>query len=149
MKSMFIKTDVDEIIERINKLTPETQRQWGKMNVEQMLVHCRYSVETATGDRFAPRTFMGRLIGGFFKPMTTNDKSFGHGSPTSSDFIITDTESFEIEKNSLIELVQKLYDGGKANVTDKPHAFFGHLNPTQWGALMHKHLDHHLKQFGV
>jgi hypothetical protein len=32
-----------------------------------------------------------------------------------------------------------------------PHAHpaFGPLTPAQWGALSFRHLDHHLRQFGV
>ena len=29
------------------------------------------------------------------------------------------------------------------------HAFFGRLNGDEWGRLMYKHIDHHLRQFGV
>lgn len=149
MKSLYIIIDKDEILARINKLSPETQHQWGKMNVCQMLVHCQMSVESAIGNRITTRTLMGKLIGRFFKSMTTNDRSFGQGSPTHPDFIIGDTDEFNVEKEKLITLVQKMYDGGKLGATENPHAFFGHLTPTQWGALMYKHINHHLRQFGV
>jgi len=149
VKSLFIKTDVDEIIARINALTPETQRQWGKMTITQMMAHCTYGIEVAVGDKYASRTLVGKLIGGFFKSMTTNDKSFGHGSPTHPDYIIANPDTFEEEKTKLINVVNKFYDGGKPGVTDKPHAFFGHLTPTEWGSLMYKHTDHHLRQFGA
>ena len=29
------------------------------------------------------------------------------------------------------------------------HAFFGKLTGEEWGRLMHKHIDHHLRQFGA
>jgi len=149
MKSLFIVTDKDEILARINKLTPDTQHLWGKMNVCQMLVHCQVGVESAIGDRYMSRTLMGKLIGRFFKSMATNNRSFGQGSPTHPDFIIGNTEEFSIEKDKLTALVQRMYDGGKHGATGNPHAFFGHLTPTEWGALMYKHIDHHLKQFGA
>lgn len=31
----------------------------------------------------------------------------------------------------------------------RQHVFFGRLTGDEWGRLMHKHLDHHLRQFGV
>jgi hypothetical protein len=30
-----------------------------------------------------------------------------------------------------------------------PHPFFGPLKAEQWAILMYKHVDHHLRQFGV
>ena len=29
------------------------------------------------------------------------------------------------------------------------HPVFGKMSPTDWGVLGYKHIDHHLKQFGV
>jgi hypothetical protein len=47
MKSIFVKTDNDEIIGRINKLTPESQALWGKMTVDQMFKHTNEAVKVA------------------------------------------------------------------------------------------------------
>lgn len=149
MKSMFIKTDADEMIERINKLTPETQRQWGKMNVCQMMAHASLSVEAAIGARSFKRSFIGRIIGPFAKSVITSDKPFGRNNPTSPEYVVSNPEEFEVEKKKLIDLVQRMYDGGKQGVTDEPHTFFGKLTPTEWGLLIYKHLDHHFRQFGV
>lgn len=149
MKSLFIVTDKDLILERINRLTPDSTRQWGKMEISQMLNHCRFGVETAAGIRSTPRSLLGRLLGGFMKDLATNDTPFKKGSPSPAGSITTASLDFEIEKQGLIEIINSFYNGGKAGVTDGPHAFFGHLTPSQWGALMYKHIDHHLKQFGV
>lgn len=149
MKSLFIITDKDDIIERIIKLTPDSKRQWGKMNICQMLNHCRFGLETAAGIRQTPRSLLGRLLGGFMKDLATNDTPFRKGSPSPAGSIPVITEDFNVEKQNLIEMINSFYDGGKAGVTEGPHAFFGHLTPTQWGAFMYKHVDHHLRQFGV
>ena len=29
------------------------------------------------------------------------------------------------------------------------HPAFGHLSSRDWGALVHRHVDHHLRQFGA
>ena len=41
MKSIFEKEIRDGLINRINSLTENSQAQWGKMNVYQMIRHCR------------------------------------------------------------------------------------------------------------
>lgn len=149
MKSLFIITDKEEIIKRINTLTPDSQKGWGSLTVDQMLSHCRFGLENAMGKIDTKRSFLGRLLGGFMKSLATNDTPFKKGSPSPAGSISTDTLGFDYEKQLLIDAVNEFYDGGKGNVTDGPHAFFGHLTPTQWGGLMYKHVDHHLKQFGV
>jgi len=30
-----------------------------------------------------------------------------------------------------------------------PRCFFGKLSGKEWGELMYKHIDHHLRQFGA
>jgi hypothetical protein len=54
-----------------------------------------------------------------------------------------------MEKEALLELVNKFYASGPAGITKFPHPFFGSFTPDQWGKSMYKHLDHHLRQFGV
>lgn len=149
MKTLFQNEVVEEIYGRITKLTPQTQRVWGKMNVEQMLAHCSVGIKTASGELVLQSPIFLRIIGSMLKSQTTNDKPFRQSSPTHEKFIIGSTESFEKEKALLIDLIKNFHQGGEAKCTSNPHAFFGKLTPTQWGSLMYKHLDHHLRQFGV
>ncbi len=39
MKNIFNQSDTIELINRIEKLTPESKPKWGKMAVAQMLAH--------------------------------------------------------------------------------------------------------------
>ena len=49
MKNLFNSTVKEEILSRIDKLTPGSKAQWGKMNVNQNLRHMTMSFEIATG----------------------------------------------------------------------------------------------------
>ena len=149
MKSLFIKPDADAILARVGTLTEDSQRQWGSLNVCQMLVHCRKGLKMALGEIRIRRTWIGLLLGRKYISLATNDIPFRQGSPSAKGSIELITEDFDIEKERLIHYIHKFCDGSKEGCTDNPHFFFGKLSPTQWGALMHKHLDHHLKQFGV
>jgi len=53
------------------------------------------------------------------------------------------------ERERLSGLIDKFAAGGAAGCTKNPHSFFGRLTPEEWAILMYKHLDHHLRQFGV
>jgi transposase InsO family protein len=46
-------------------------------------------------------------------------------------------------------VVDRFAAGGPTVCTNNPHSFFGTMTPEQWSILMYKHLDHHLRQFGV
>jgi hypothetical protein len=44
---------------------------------------------------------------------------------------------------------RSLCDGWLSWVYATPPPFFGPFKPQQWAILMYKHVDHHLRQFGV
>ena len=46
---MFDPAVKRDIIDRINKLTPQTQHKWGKMDVAQMLSHVQLPISCAYG----------------------------------------------------------------------------------------------------
>jgi len=49
----------------------------------------------------------------------------------------------------LCALIDRFAVGGPQCCTKHPHTFFGQMTPEEWATLMYKHLDHHLRQFGV
>lgn len=149
MKTIFDKNTLEEILNRIDRLMPETKAVWGKMNSSQMMAHCAATVEVASGKKKHPRSLLGKILGPFFKGAYIGEKPFSKNSPTDPNFIIRDEKKFESEKFNLIKLVKQFSEGGEAMATKYPHSFFGHLTPKQWGETQYKHFDHHLSQFGV
>jgi hypothetical protein len=149
MKNLFERDAVDEIISRIDTLQPATQRQWGKMDVAQMMAHCSGALDMASGKLILPRLFIGRLIGPLVKPIYTNEKPFSRSSPTDSKLVVSDKRDFLREKERLNLCLRQFHEGGEAQCTRHPHPFFGALTPQAWSRGMYKHLDHHLRQFGA
>lgn len=149
MKSLFEKTSTDEIIKRIENLTSQTERKWGKMDVSQMLAHCSVAMDLALGNTFPPRVLIGKIFGRIFRPMYSNERPFSKNSPTDKRFIFKDKRDFDFEKIQLIEKLHQFQHGGEGNCTNHPHPFFGKITTKEWGIGMYKHLDHHLRQFGV
>src|SRR5207249_7487807 len=121
MKSLFEKTSYQEIVQRINALEPGTPQLWGKMKVEQMLAHCCVPMQNAIGIRKTPRSFIGRLLGGFVKESFIGDKPFPKNSPTDKNFIIKDERDFATEKQNLLKWVKQFAEGGAAACTTHPH----------------------------
>jgi hypothetical protein len=149
MKSLFNSTENQEIIERIGKLTHSSQSLWGKMNVSQMLAHCTISLKIAFGEIKPKSNIFLKLMGKVFKKKIFAQEQFRKNSPTGKEFIITDKKDFDKEKPALISYVRRFLDSGSESLAKEPHGFFGKLTVEEWDMLMWKHLDHHLRQFGV
>ncbi len=150
MKNLFETTSVKEVKLRMEKLTPESARQWGKMNAAQAIAHCAAGLELALGDRTPPRLFLGSIIGGIIKPMVFgDDKPMRRNSPTVKGLVVQDERDLSKERERLRGLIDRFAASGPEGCTTHPHSFFGRLTPDEWAVLMYKHLDHHLRQFGV
>ena len=149
MQNLFQPEAVAEVTERIDKLQPTTQRQWGKMEVAQMMAHCSATLDVASGRVVLPRMLLGRILGPFVRPVFTNDKPFSRNGPTHKYFVIADKRDFAKEHEQLKTRVRQFHEGGEAQCTKRPHSFFGALTPQDWARGMYKHLDHHLRQFGA
>jgi Protein of unknown function (DUF1569) len=149
MKSLFERSAADEIVSRIEQLHPTTARQWGKMDAAQMLAHCSQAMEMALGKTQPKWSLLGRLIGPRVRHHLSSDKPMPRNSPTSKELKISDARDFRRERERLIACVRQFHEGGDGGCTTHPHPFFGPLTPGEWGKGMYKHLDHHLRQFGV
>jgi hypothetical protein len=150
MKHLFETGRADEVKGRLHRLQSTSQRQWGRMTAPQMLAHCVISMEMATGDRMPPRMLAGRIIGWMVKPLALgDDKPLKRNTPTAPELVVADERDLDAERQRLLGLIDRFSSGGRAGCTAHPHTFFGPLTPDEWATLMYKHLDHHLRQFGV
>jgi hypothetical protein len=150
LKSSFSQADTTELIQRINRLTPIVQPQWGKMNVAQMLAHCNVTYELAYENKHPrPGAFSRFLAKVFAKNIVVGYKPYKKNSPTAPVFIIKDNRDFEKEKQRLIDYVNKTQALGEPYFEGKESLSFGALTSDQWDTMFYKHLDHHLTQFGV
>src|SRR4029434_5074655 len=101
MKNLFEPETVDEVIARIDRLQIASQREWGKMDVAQMMAHCSITMDIASGRLNLPRVFLGRLLGPFFKSLYTNEKPFGKNGPTGKELVVADWRDFAPEREQL------------------------------------------------
>lgn len=150
MKNIFAKDDVDEIIERIHRLTPETTPLWGKMTVGQMLAHCNVTYEMIYEDIHPkPNAFKRFILKSLVKNMVVNEKPYKKNSQTSPEFLVKESKNFEHEKKRLIEYILKTRSLGGSHFDGRDSHSFGKLNTQEWNNMLAKHLDHHLAQFGA
>jgi hypothetical protein len=151
MKSLLNPIDKSEMLNRISSLTPNDPSLWGKMNVNEMIVHVTDQVRMAFGEKPSPYrgTMMTSTIMKFLillgmpipkgKIETTNELKQGAGG--------TKPTVFEKDRQILSDLVDNFSSRYGEGVSRK-HPVFGDLDKQQWGRLAYLHLNHHLNQFG-
>lgn len=151
MENIFDVKVVQNYIDRINALTPETQPLWGKMSVDQMLAHCNVSYEMVyePEKHRKPGSIAKFILKTFVKSKVVGEKGYPKNSPTAPQFIIADRKNFEEEKKRLIGFIQKTQQLGETAFDGKESFSFGKLNAREWNNMFAKHLNHHLAQFGV
>lgn len=150
MKDIFTIDVTNEVLERIEKLNYESQPEWGKMNVAQMLAHCNVTYDMVFTDHYVKaKAFKKFLLSSLVKNAVVNDKPYKKNIRTAPQFLIVDEREFETEKTKLVAHIKKVQDLGPDHFEGKESNSFGNLTARQWNNMFYKHIDHHLSQFGV
>lgn len=133
---------------RAGRLTADTKPLWGKMHASAMMAHLNDSLRMAFGDlpcksknlplRYKPirRLFI------YYLPMPK-------GAPTAPELIARCQDaSLDDERRSFAQLLERCAAMTPASKFGE-HPAFGDLGYEEYGALIAKHTDHHLRQFGL
>ncbi len=150
MLKSFEKNHISEIITRIENLNPNSKALWGKMNVSQMLEHCQVPYKQIFNEN-EPKApwFMRTLVRLFFKTSMTNEVPYKPNLPTAPNFLVLHAPEFSVTQNNLIKLIVDTQNLGETYFHGKHHPSLGKLSSQEWSNLLYKHIDHHLRQFGV
>jgi hypothetical protein len=150
MKSLFETESYNEVKNRINAIPEGSAPQWGKMNAGQMFKHCQtpFDIIDGTVEFNVKVGFFKKLIFSMMKSMMYNDKLWKQSVPTPKEFVIDYEVDPAQEREKLLSKVHRFHQRKDQEQWD-PHPVFGKFKKDQWGKMNYKHLDHHLRQFGV
>jgi len=148
MGSILNEHDRDNITNRLRSLSTSSAQRWGKMGVTEMLQHLNLSARMTLGE--LPVVSSNKRAFQVFplKHLILYVLPFPKGAPTAPELKPTVAESFEAERTTLLEYLDRIATGPH----DGPppaHPLFGPLTWREWGVVTYKHVDHHLKQFGA
>ena len=149
MRTIFDTSVKDELFARIDSLSPDSERQWGKMTPSQMMEHTARALEMASGQKPMQQLFIGKLIGWAFKGGFLSEKEMPRNAPTWPSLRIADDPEFDATRERLKQLIHDFHTLGESGTDGNIHGFFGKLSGKEWGETQYKHVDHHLRQFGV
>ena len=149
MKTILNTSDKETILSRIIQVQHDSERQWGKMTVNQMICHCTDQIRSAIGEietkdrtTFSYRTFIKflalyviKIPKGKVKTVSEFDQDKKGTRPT----------EFKKDHQELINSLERFENASQYY----PHPTFGKLSKKEWSRLIYVHLDHHLTQFGV
>ena len=140
---------------RLASLTPDTPRRWGRMTASRMVCHLTDAFRGVLGERTGtaparPAPLLGRTIMkwvALYAPLP-----WPRGLPTAA---IADQErggtpptSFDADLAALRAVTGRFVRELPA-VASRPHFVFGPLTEAQWARWGFRHMDHHLRQFGL
>jgi hypothetical protein len=146
MPTLLDPHDRAATLARLRRLTPATEARWGRFDAPRMLCHLADQLRVALGEiptrftgNFLSRTLVRWLV--IYVPFQPPPGKI----ETAPEMLTSCPAGWTDDLQELEALIERT-GRGEARAM---HPFFGRLSPEAWGRLAWKHLDHHLRQFGV
>lgn len=147
MGSLRNETQRGELVERLGHLRPETRAQWGSLDAARMLCHLADSLHAGLG-RLAVAPGQGPAILRHFpmKQLALTVIPMPKGAKAPPELLATAPGDFESDRRRVVEGME---ESAASSGRGPEHFLFGAMSMEQWNALQWKHIDHHLRQFGM
>jgi len=137
----------EELIERLDRLSPDAAPLWGSMTPHRMLAHLADWMLMASGDiKTAPVKHLLRHPP--FKQLAIYWLPFPRGVMTSPELLARKPAAWDVERAAIRERVQA-YEKLDPKAKWPEHPVFGRMSARAWCVFAYRHMDHHLRQFGV
>lgn len=150
LPNIFTPEVTNNLLQRIETLTPSSQANWGKMNVSQMLAHCNVTYEMMFENIHPkPNAILKFILKLLVKKKVVDETTYPKDSSTAPQFVIKVEKDFQKEKERLIQYMKKTQELGEIYFDGRESHSFGILTKVEWNNMLYKHLDHHLRQFGA
>ena len=148
MATIFVERQREALLHRVADLTTGSRPRWGTLDVGRMLSHLDLCTQMALGVLVVPPA--GKRLFTVFplKPLFLRVLPFPRRARTANELIGQSPESLEAVQKEVIAGI-RLLARGPAHGTGPIHPLFGPLSREEWGRLVYKHTNHHLRQFGV
>ena len=148
MPSLFDPQMRTAILDRIACLSPERRPLWGRFTAAEMVCHVSCDLrqglrELVTGPPSGP---LARFpLNWLVIHVVPWPKGKGRSPP---EFLATPPTRWAEDVSRLRDLIERFAARGPEAAWPRSRVF-GRISGHSWGVLEHKHLDHHLRQFGV
>ncbi len=148
-KKDFVKND---FIFLVKKLKGDEKGRWGKMNAQQMIEHVSAFFKVSTQKIHFPLTTPAEHLPKY-KEFLLSEKEFRENTKAPvlpEEPLPLHYSNLQEAKDQLKKSVDDFFEFFKDDPSKTTlHPVFGQLNFNEWVQLHHKHITHHLKQFGL
>jgi hypothetical protein len=136
-----------ELLDRLERLAPDSRALWGTMTAPQMLAHVVDWMLMAKGElKAAPKKRPLRYTP--IKQLVIYWLPFPKGVPTAPELLTRTASEWETERAALRRHVQ-WFENLDPKMIWPEHPAFGWMSAKAWGVLAYRHTDHHFRQFGI
>lgn len=147
-RTIFNAADLDLLLARIDRLAPDAPARWGSMTAPGMICHLSDSVRVSTGEISAAskgRALANPVMRWLMAYVVPFPKARAKTAP---EMLTTRPSDWQADLADLRAQLRTAADRGPT-AEWAPHPAFGAVSGKMYGVLIHKHFDHHLRQFGV
>lgn len=148
-KNLLYKEAAEQLLIRVAKLQPSSKALWGTMNATEMLLHCnrcneQVFTEGSSGKKTTLKQYLLRILALYIAP---DFKKNIKGDKRNETKGTIDASCFDEQKVQFMQLISRFPE--HPGPLTLPHIAFGNISTNEWGIAAWKHMDHHLRQFGV
>src|SRR4051794_40346906 len=143
-----------QTMERLRLLRADTPRKWGRMTAPQMVCHLFDAFRGQLGERpssaMPPRSKLAQTMVRLVALHSPMPWPRGLPTPASVDAEGGGTRPGEFARDvAELEAFAARFVAPESAAKRRPHFAFGALTEKEWARWAYKHMDHHLRQFGV
>ena len=144
---------LEQLLQRLRRLTPDSERRWGTMTPGEMLCHLGDASDGVLGRRKPPGATPPNVLPLPIKWLLLySPMSFPTGVET-RDGVNPKKEGtrpgdFEQDRARVLDGLRSLA-AAAADALSPTHFRFGKMSLRAWHHWAYKHVDHHLRQFGL
>ena len=149
MRSLAKESTRRELHARLDALRPDLAAKWGSMTCPEMLVHLVEGMRLGAGEyptrtrKLIIRHFPLKQLLVYLIPLPKSVKAPARELMTKGRDVDWEATIADLRRR-IDDFPRLLASGVRAE-----HPYFGPLSDRAWGRMGWKHIDHHLRQFGV
>jgi hypothetical protein len=152
VKTLASPQVVDELIKRLDRITPDSARHWGNLSAAEMFCHLGDVSDAVLGRRQAGTSKAKQLPKPIAWLLINTALPFPKGIETRPGVDPRKDGSrpadFAADRKRAADGLRAL-SAAPDDTFPPQHFRFGTMTPQRWHRFLFKHTDHHLRQFGV
>ena len=148
MGTLFDAHDREAILARLDQLAPDQRPIWGRFTAGEMICHVASGIRQGLGevDLGPPR---GPLTHWPLNWLGIHLIPFPRNAAAAPEMLGRPSAGSWTEDVAELRGAIHRFAGRGPSAAWPPSRVFGRISGRSWGVLQYKHLDHHLRQFGL